>query len=157
MPAPALPRVGLRADLPDFLFGAGDGGLHASGFPGISSHSWRWEDFCPWQAWRILLVKWGGKAKQPYILSVPRQRLSGRGGKFFAPKFHQLHFLLVQRDQSFPAFCQSWYKVSRGNDGSRVALIIPVQRLVVWFSLESVEFLVSNSGNAEWCMCLTPS
>lgn len=28
----------------------------------------------------------GGKAKQTSILSVPRQRLSGRGGKFLCPK-----------------------------------------------------------------------
>lgn len=53
-------RVGLWEDLPDVLMSAGD----ASGFPRISSHSSRWENFCSWQAWRILLIKWDWKTKQ---------------------------------------------------------------------------------------------
>lgn len=56
----AHPRVGLWVGLPDVLMRAGD----ASGFPRISTYSSRWENFCSWQAWRILLIKWDWKTKQ---------------------------------------------------------------------------------------------
>lgn len=67
-----------------------------------------------------------------------------------AQKLHQLYYLLVP---VISLFQLSRYKISRTHDGSRVTHNPSAMCLVVWFSLESVEILLSDSRNADWCMC----
>lgn len=75
-------------------------------------------------------------------LSVPRQRLLG-------PKTSSTLFCPGTGDQSFPISQVQ----NLQNDGSRVTHNPSAMCLVVWFSLESVEILLSGSRNADCCMC----
>lgn len=124
----------LWVGLPDVLMSAGD----ASGFPRISSHSSRWENFCSWQAWRILLNQ-VRLENQTNLNPVCTQTKTLRLKNF-------INFIF--------SWCQlSRYKISRTNDESRVIHNTSAVCLVVWFSLESVEIILSDSRNADWCMC----